>query len=101
MDMGAVERRFARRQPIRSGFCYEARVRRKRRSERLLIAVRMALPPMIDAIGMQSPPVSSMRGSNIYLTRNGWMYEVWFQERVIVIGCCATLEAAVRAATNV
>jgi hypothetical protein len=42
-----------------------------------------------------------LRGPNIYLTGNGWIYEVWFQGRVIVIGCCATLEAAMREAANV
>jgi hypothetical protein len=45
--------------------------------------------------------MASIRDANIYLTRTGWMYEVWFQGRVIVIGCCATLEAAMRAARNV
>ena len=42
-----------------------------------------------------------MRGANIYLTGNGWIYEVWFQGRVIVIGCCTTLEAAMREAAIV
>jgi hypothetical protein len=38
---------------------------------------------------------------NIYLTGNGWIYEVWFDGRVIVVGCCATFEAATRAAADV
>jgi len=42
-----------------------------------------------------------MHRSNIYPTAAGWMYEIWFQGRVIVIGCCATLEAARRAAADI
>jgi hypothetical protein len=61
----------------------------------------MAPPSPIDVVGMQDPSMASMRGANIYLTRSGWMYEVWFQGRVIVIGCCESFEAAMRAATTV
>ncbi len=42
-----------------------------------------------------------MTSSYIYPTGNGWIYAVWFQGRVIVIGCRATLEAAMRAAAAV
>ena len=39
-----------------------------------------------------------MSGIRIYEAYKGWIYEVWFQGRVVVIGCHATLEAAQRAA---
>jgi hypothetical protein len=39
-----------------------------------------------------------MNGIKLYRTASGWIYEVWFTGRPIVIGCCATLEAASRAA---
>jgi hypothetical protein len=41
-----------------------------------------------------------MDSTRIYQTASGWVYEVWFQGRVIVIGCRATLEAATRAAAG-
>jgi hypothetical protein len=41
-----------------------------------------------------------MTGIRIYPTGNGWMYEVWFQGRVVILGCHATLEAAQRAAAG-
>jgi hypothetical protein len=41
-----------------------------------------------------------MDGARIYETGIGWIYEVWFQGRVIVIGCRATFEAATRAAAG-
>jgi hypothetical protein len=50
---------------------------------------------------MQNPPAAFFGGTNIYPIADGWVYEVWFLGRVVVIGCCATLEAAMRAATNV
>jgi hypothetical protein len=64
-------------------------------------SMRLASPSPIHVVETQNPPVAFMRGANIYLTGSGWIYEVWFQGRVVVIGCCATLEAAMRAATNV
>jgi hypothetical protein len=63
--------------------------------------MRLAPPSPIRVVEMQNPSMPAMRDANIYPTDNGWIYEVWFQGRVIVIGCCATLEAAVRAAANV
>jgi hypothetical protein len=39
-----------------------------------------------------------MNGIKVYETSNGWIYEVWCMERPIVIGCCATLESAMREA---
>jgi hypothetical protein len=42
-----------------------------------------------------------MNRAKIYRTDSGWIYEVWFQGRVIVIGCCLTFEAATRAAAGV
>jgi hypothetical protein len=63
--------------------------------------MRLASLSPIHAVGMQNPSEPFMRSANIYSTGNGWIYEVWFQGRVIVIGWCATLEAATRAATNV
>ena len=39
-----------------------------------------------------------MSETRIYQTDRGWIYEVWFQGRVVVVGCRTTLEAAVRAA---
>ena len=41
-----------------------------------------------------------MDSTRIYQTASGWVYAVWFQGRVIVIGCRATLEAATRAAAG-
>jgi hypothetical protein len=40
----------------------------------------------------------AMNGIKLYRTASGWIYEVRFTGRPIVIGCCATLEAASRAA---
>ena len=100
--MDVVDRRLACRQPVGSGFRYAAGVRGGRWSERLLItATRLVSLSVIHAPGVESPSERLMCGANIYSTGNGWIYEVWFQGRVIVIGCCATLEAATRAATNV
>lgn len=39
-------------------------------------------------------------GVRIYEVPSGWIYEVWFQGRVITIGCRITLEAAKRAAAG-
>jgi hypothetical protein len=63
----------------------------------------MRLAPLspIDAVGMQNPSEPFMRGANIYSTDNGWIYEVWFQGRVVVVGCCLTFEAAMRAVATV
>jgi hypothetical protein len=41
-----------------------------------------------------------MSGIRIYEAYKGWIYEVWFQGRVVVIGCHATLEAAQLAAAT-
>jgi hypothetical protein len=41
-----------------------------------------------------------MDEAKIYQTAGGWIYEVWFQGRVIVIGFRATLEGAQRAAAG-
>jgi len=41
-----------------------------------------------------------MSKPRIYQTHCGWIYEVWFQGRVVVVGCRATFEAAVRAAAE-
>ncbi|MGZ8231249.1 MAG: hypothetical protein ACXW2A_14520 [Burkholderiales bacterium] len=41
-----------------------------------------------------------MTGAKIYETLSGWVYEIWFQGRIIVIGCRASLEAAQRAAAE-
>ena len=41
-----------------------------------------------------------MDEAGIYQADGGWIYEVWFQGRVIVIGFRATLEAAQRAAAG-
>ena len=40
-------------------------------------------------------------GVKLYQTSSGWIYEVWFMHRAIVIGCCATLAAARRQASLV
>jgi hypothetical protein len=37
-------------------------------------------------------------GIKLYPTSDGWIYEVWFMNRAIVIGCCATFAAATREA---
>jgi hypothetical protein len=39
-----------------------------------------------------------MSGAKIYQTAMGWVYEIWFQGRVVIVGCRSTLEAAQRAA---
>lgn len=39
-----------------------------------------------------------MNGIKIYEGASGWIYEVWFADRLVVIGCCATLAAATRQA---
>lgn len=39
-----------------------------------------------------------MNGIKVYQTPGGWIYEVWFMGRAIVIGCCATRAAATREA---
>ena len=39
-----------------------------------------------------------MNGINIYQKPGGWIYEVWYQGRILVIGCCKTLAEAQRAA---
>jgi hypothetical protein len=39
-----------------------------------------------------------MTGIRIYQTYSGWVYEIWFQGRVVIVGCRATREAAQRAA---
>jgi len=49
-----------------------------------------------DAIKKPEP----VDGVRIYQTPSGWLYEVWFQSRLITIGCPATLEAAKRAAAG-
>jgi hypothetical protein len=41
-----------------------------------------------------------MDGSKIYQGIGGWIYEVWVQGRIVVIGCRATFEAATRAAAG-
>jgi hypothetical protein len=41
-----------------------------------------------------------MSDTKIYQTDRGWIYEVWFQGRVVVVGCRTTFEAAVRAAVG-
>ena len=38
-----------------------------------------------------------MNGIKVYRGHNGWIYEVWFQDRCVVMGCCASEEAAYRA----
>ena len=35
-----------------------------------------------------------MRKTNIYAGRNGWFYEIWIAERLVVVGWCATRERA-------
>jgi hypothetical protein len=35
-----------------------------------------------------------MNGIKVYRAHNAWGYEVWFQSRCVVIGCCATGDAA-------
>jgi hypothetical protein len=45
-------------------------------------------------------PGRVMSETKIYQTDRGWIYEVWFQGRVVVVGCRATFEAAVRAAVE-
>jgi len=43
-----------------------------------------------------------MNAVKIYPSRSGgWIYEVWVAERLIVIGCCHTREAAEREALHV
>ena len=37
-----------------------------------------------------------MNGIKVYQTASGWIYEVWFMDRAVVIGCCTTLAAATR-----
>ena len=39
-------------------------------------------------------------GTRVYQMPSGWIYEVWFQGRIITIGCRVTLEAAQRAAAG-
>jgi hypothetical protein len=39
-----------------------------------------------------------MNGIKVYQGSSGWIYEVWRMDRPVVIGCCATLEAATREA---
>ncbi|MGZ9003539.1 MAG: hypothetical protein ACXW20_07130 [Burkholderiales bacterium] len=39
-----------------------------------------------------------MNQVTIYQTHSGWIYEVWFQGRIVVIGCSTTFDAARRAA---
>jgi hypothetical protein len=38
-----------------------------------------------------------MSGIKVYLGHNGWIYEVWYEGRCVVVGCCTTEEAAYRA----
>jgi hypothetical protein len=42
-----------------------------------------------------------MNGIRIYQTSSGWIYEVWFMGRAVVIGCSATLAKATLAAALV
>jgi hypothetical protein len=51
-------------------------------------------------IDRPSHPGGAMSGIRIYQAYHGWIYEVWFQGRVVIIGCCASLEAAQRAAAS-
>jgi hypothetical protein len=41
---------------------------------------------------------NAMNGVKIYESSSGWIYEVWFMGRAVVIGCCLTLEDATREA---
>jgi hypothetical protein len=63
--------------------------------------MQLASPALIHVVEMKEPSTTSSRDANIYVTPNGWMYEVWFQGRVVVVGCCATFEAAMRAVATV
>jgi hypothetical protein len=55
----------------------------------------------LNVIGIvQAERENAMNGAKIYRTQSGWVYEVWFQGRIIVIGCRASLEAATRAAAG-
>lgn len=40
-----------------------------------------------------------MSGVKIYQGQGGWIYELWFQGRCIVMGCCESKEQAEIAAT--
>lgn len=57
------------------------------------------MPYVFERASASSGPTKM--SEKIYVTRSGWIYEVWFEGRVIVIGCCATLEEATRAAAEV
>lgn len=35
-----------------------------------------------------------MNGVKIYQTANGWIYEIWYLGRAIIVGCSATLADA-------
>ena len=38
-----------------------------------------------------------MNGIKVYRSHNGWIYELWFHGRCVVVGCCKTEAAAYRA----
>jgi hypothetical protein len=63
--------------------------------------IRVASLSPFDVAETQDAPMPAKRRTNVYPTGSGWVYEVWFEKRVIVIGCCATFEAATRAAAVV
>ena len=39
-----------------------------------------------------------MSTAKIYETAIGWVFEIWFQGRIVIVGCRSTREAAQRAA---
>jgi hypothetical protein len=41
-----------------------------------------------------------MSAAKVYESGTGWMYEVWYQGRVIIVGYRGTFEAATRAAAQ-
>ena len=48
-------------------------------------------------------PITSrhaMNGIRIYESSSGWIYEVWFLGRAVIVGCCRTLETATREAAR-
>lgn len=38
-----------------------------------------------------------MNEIKVYRSYNGWIYQLWFQGRCVVVGCCKTEAAAYKA----
>ncbi len=71
-------------------------------SNRLLDAKRKLAERMPHPAGATWLREVLMKRVTIYAGRSGsWIYEVWIATRAVVVGCCATREAAEQQASRV